>query len=168
MVFNITSSILTALKFELSKLRFNTNCINSIDIDVNNDNKKLDFIFINFLLYIKANTFNKQRLPIQTCRHCGGEYKDYGGYKHKMNILGVNIADVWYDIFPVRNGKNRLYNELSVKLLDRVISFSSNKGDLILDPFGGSGTTYAVAELLDRNWVGIELGDCEVIKNRLL
>ena len=111
---------------------------------------------------------NKQRLPIQTCRHCGGEYKDYGGYKHKMNILGVNIADVWYDIFPVRNGKNRLYNELSVKLLDRVISFSSNKGDLILDPFGGSGTTYAVAELLDRNWVGIELGDCEVIKNRLL
>lgn len=52
-----------------------------------------------------------------------------------MNILGVNIADVWYDIFPVRNGKNRLYNELSVKLLDRVISFSSNKGDLILDPF---------------------------------
>lgn len=51
-----------------------------------------------------------------------------------MNILGVNIADVWYDIFPVRNGKNRLYNEPSVKLLDRVISFSSNKGDLILDP----------------------------------
>ena len=54
-----------------------------------------------------------------------------------MNTLGVNIADVWYDIFPVRNGKNRLYNELSVKLLDRVISFSSNESDLILDPFGG-------------------------------
>ncbi len=85
-----------------------------------------------------------------------------------MNTLGVNIADVWYDIFPVRNGKNRLYNELSVKLLDRVISFSSNEGDLILDPFGGSGTTYAVAELLNRNWIGIELGDCGVIKNRLL
>ena len=47
--------------------------------------------------------------------------------------------------------ENRLYNELSVKLLDRVISFSSNEGDLILDPFGGSGTTYAVAELLNRN-----------------
>ena len=60
----------------------------------------------------------------------------------------------------MRNGKNRLYNELSVKLLDRVISFSSNEGDLILDPFGGSGTTYAVAELLNRNWIGVELGDC--------
>ena len=116
----------------------------------------------------KAKTFNKQRLPIQTCRHCGGEYKDYGGYKYKMNKLGVNIADVWYDIFPVRKGKNRLYNELAVKLLDRVISFSSNEEDLILDPFGGSGTTYAVAELLNRKWIGMELGDCKVIKNRIL
>ena len=96
----------------------------------------------------KPRIFNKQRLPIQTCRHCGGEYKDYGGYKDKMNPLGVNISDVWYDIFPVRKGKNRIYNELSVKLLDRVISFSSNEGDLILDPFGGSGTTFAVAELM--------------------
>lgn len=115
----------------------------------------------------KPRIFNKQRLPIQTCRHCGGEYKDYGGYKDKMNPLGVNISDVWYDIFPVRKGKNRIYNELSVKLLDRVISFSSNEGDLILDPFGGSGTTFAVAELMNRNWIGIELGDCGVIKNRL-
>ena len=85
-----------------------------------------------------------------------------------MNKLGVNIADVWYDIFPVRKGKNRLYNELAVKLLDRVISFSSNEEDLILDPFGGSGTTYAVAELLNRKWIGMELGDCKVIKNRIL
>ena len=114
------------------------------------------------------NMCTKVKIILKASEHCGGEYKDYGGYKYKMNTLGVNIADVWYDIFPVRNGKNRLYNELSVKLLDRVISFSSNEGDLILDPFGGSGTTYAVAELLNRNWIGIELGDCGVIKNRLL
>lgn len=115
----------------------------------------------------KAKTFNKQRLPIQTCRHCGGEFKDYGGYKNKMNKAGVNIADVWYDIYPVRNGKNRPYNELSVKLLDRIVSFSSNENELILDPFGGSGTTYAVAELLGRRWIGIELGNCELIENRI-
>ena len=36
-----------------------------------------------------------------------------------------------------------------------------------MDPFGGSGTTYAVAELLNRRWIGIELGDCDVIKKRL-
>lgn len=115
----------------------------------------------------KANTFHKQRLPIQTCRHCGGELKDYGGYKNKMNPCGVNISDVWYDIYPVRKNKNRPYNELSVKLLERIISCSSNKEDIILDPFGGSGTTYAVAELLERRWIGIELGNCDYIRNRL-
>ena len=169
-IYNIPKWCIYYAEYLSSKLCFQ----NWIAIDMKNSFPVKDkytpshYGLLYFTKGIKANTFNKQRLPIQTCRHCGGEYKDYGGYKHKMNILGVNIADVWYDIFPVRNGKNRLYNELSVKLLDRVISFSSNKGDLILDPFGGSGTTYAVAELLDRNWVGIELGDCEVIKNRLL
>ena len=54
-----------------------------------------------------------------------------------------------------------------MKLLDRIISFSSNEGDVILDPFGGSGTTYAVAELLNRRWIGMELGDCDVIINRM-
>lgn len=123
------------------------------------------------LYYVKEGNeycFNKQRLPIQTCRHCGGEIKDYGGYKKKMSVNGVNIADVWYDIYPVRTNKNRKYNELSMTLLDRVISFSSRENDIVLDPFGGSGTTYAVAQLLNRKWIGIEIGDCELIKKRLI
>ena len=123
------------------------------------------------LYYIKEGSeiyFDKQRLPIQTCRHCGGEVKDYGGYKNKMNVNGVNIADVWYDIYPVRTNKNRKYNELSLTLLDRIISFSSKENDVVLDPFGGSGTTYAVSQLLKRRWIGIEIGDCELIKNRLI
>ena len=85
-----------------------------------------------------------------------------------MSVNGVNIADVWYDIYPVRTNKNRKYNELSMTLLDRVISFSSRENDIVLDPFGGSGTTYAVAQLLNRKWIGIEIGDCELIKKRLI
>jgi site-specific DNA-methyltransferase (adenine-specific) len=121
------------------------------------------------LYYIKGekpNTFNNPRIPLQTCRHCGGELKDYGGYKDKMNPNGVNVSDVWYDIYPVRHAKNRKYNELSVKLLDRIICMSSNEGDFIVDPFGGSGTTYAVAEILKRQWIGSEIGDCKVIEDR--
>ena len=117
----------------------------------------------------KPNTFNNQRVPLQTCRHCGGEIKDYGGYKGKMNPKGVNLSDVWADIYPVRHKttKNRKYNELPVKLLDRIIMMASNEGDTILDPFGGSGTTYAVAQLRGRKWIGCELGDCTVIASRL-
>lgn len=118
----------------------------------------------------KATTFNNQRIPLQVCRHCGGELKDYGGYKNKMNPLGVNVSDVWTDIYPVchKSDKNRNYNELSVKLLNRIISMASNEGDVVFDPFGGSGTTYAVAQLLNRKWIGCELGDCEIIKQRLI
>ena len=84
--------------------------------------------------------------------------------------LGINVSDVWSDIYTVRhkNNKNRKYNELSIKLLDRIISMGTNEGDLVFDPFGGSGTTYAVAQMLKRKWIGTELGDCDIIKNRLL
>lgn len=90
-------------------------------------------------------------------------------YKAKMNPLGVNVSDVWSDIYPVRhkNSKNRKYNELSVKLLDRIISMSTNEGDTVFDPFGGSGTTFAVAQMLKRRWIGCELGDCNAIVKRL-
>lgn len=123
-----------------------------------------------FVKGTKASTFNNQRVPMQVCKHCGGELKDYGGYKAKMNPSGINVSDVWSDIYPVRHksSKNRKYNELSVKFLDRIISMSTNQGDVVFDPFGGSGTTFAVAQMLKRNWIGIELGDCEVIKQRLL
>lgn len=125
---------------------------------------------VNYVKGVKPNTFNNQRIPAATCRHCGGEQADYGGYKSKMNPKGINVSDVWSDIYPVRHktDKNRKYNELSIKLLDRIICMASNPGDLVLDPFGGSGTTYAVAELLGRRWIGSELGDCDIIKQRIL
>lgn len=117
----------------------------------------------------KATTFNEQRLPLEICRKCGGDIRDYGGYKDKLNPLGINLTDVWYDIPPVRHSKykTRDSNELSMKLLERIISLASNEGDLVFDPFGGSGTTYAVSEIMKRNWIGIELGSVDLINNRL-
>jgi site-specific DNA-methyltransferase (adenine-specific) len=76
-----------------------------------------------------------------------------------MNPHGVNLADVWDDIPPVRHSKykRREANELSLKLLDRVIAMASDPGSVVFDPFGGSGTTFVAAEVLQRRWVGIEL-----------
>lgn len=125
------------------------------------------------LLYLtkgKPRTFRRIRTPIETCRHCGGEIKDYGGHRKAMNPNGVNLTDVWNDIPPVRHwkfkSKKRKANQLSTKLLYRVIHLSTKKGDIILDPFGGSGTTYYVAERERRNWIGIELESCDVIIER--
>lgn len=122
------------------------------------------------LYYIKGSKpgiFHPDRLPIACCRHCGGELKDYGGYKSKMNPAGVNISDVWTDIPPVRHAKykKRAANALSLKLMDRIISMSTDPGSLVLDPFGGSGTTYVAAELTGRRWIGSEL-ECSAIIER--
>ena len=118
----------------------------------------------------KPKTFGKVRTPIEMCRHCKGEIRDYGGHRGAMNPNGVNLTDVWTDIPPVRHwkfkSKKRSANQLSTKLLERVVHVSTKPGELILDPFGGSGTTCAVAESLGRCWIGSELESCEVILER--
>ena len=117
----------------------------------------------------KPNTFKADRMAMQTCPKCFHEIKDYGGYKNKMNPKGINLTDVWLDIPPVRHSKykTRDANELSIKLLDRIIEMSSNEGDLIFDPFGGAGTTYTVAELKNRKWIGCEIGPTKGIIERI-
>lgn len=126
------------------------------------------------LLYFtkgKPKTFRKIRTPIERCRHCGGELKDYGGHRNAMNPKGVNLTDVWNDIPPVRHWKfksrKRTANQLSTKLLYRVIQLSTKEHDIVLDPFGGSGTTYDICERTNRHWIGIELESCDVIIERL-
>jgi len=42
------------------------------------------------------------------------------------------------------------------KLLERIISMASDEGDIVLDPFVGGGTTVAVADKLNRKWIGID------------
>ena len=88
-----------------------------------------------------------------------------------MNPKGVNLTDVWDDIPPVRHRKfkstNRKANQLSTKLVRRAIELSTNAGDVVLDPFGGSGTTFDVCESIHRHWVGFEIENCDVIEDRL-
>ena len=119
----------------------------------------------------KPKTFRRIRTPIQRCRHCGGEVKDYGGHRDAMNPRGVTLKDVWTDIPPVRHWKfksrDRRANALSTKILDRVIEMSTLPGELVLDPFGGSGTTFAVCEKKGREWVGIEIDFAQEIIDRL-
>ena len=88
-----------------------------------------------------------------------------------MNPNGVNLKDVWTDIPPVRHPKfkssKRSANALSTKILERVIEMTTDPGDLVLDPFGGSGTTFAVCEERHRRWSGIEIEEPDAIIERL-
>jgi site-specific DNA-methyltransferase (adenine-specific) len=126
------------------------------------------------LLYMtkgKPKHFGKLRTPIQTCRHCHGEIKDYGGHRNKMHVEGVNLKDVWTDITPVRHAKYKHHgrkgvNALSTTITDRAVQIATAPGDLVFDPFGGSGTTYISAEQLGRRWIGAEVDYCPEIIDR--
>lgn len=84
----------------------------------------------------------------------------------KMANDEVQMRSDW--LFPICNGGERLKDENGDKvhptqkpeaLLHRVIMSSTKPGDIILDPFFGSGTTGAVAKRLGRNFVGIDRED---------
>lgn len=70
--------------------------------------------------------------------------------------------DTWYyarvaGTFKERQGFHGC--QMPEQLLGRIIRVSSNPGDIVLDPFAGSGTTLAVAKKLGRKWVGCELSE---------
>lgn len=125
------------------------------------------------LLYYTKGTprvFNHLRTPIPTCRHCGGEVKDYGGHRKMLNPEGLNLSDFWEDTSPNRHNKYKTrvgINELKITIPERAILMSTNEGDLVLDPFGGGGSTYEVCQRYSRRWIGIEKYDCEPIERRL-
>ncbi len=80
-------------------------------------------------------------------------------YKRYLNdSKGVKLQDIVVDIAP-ELGKNRLgyKTQKPVPLLERIISASSNEGDVVLDPFCGCGTTLEAAHNLGRRWIGVDI-----------
>ena len=76
------------------------------------------------------------------------------------DLEGVALQDIWTDIPPLSaKARERLGypTQKPLALLERIISASSNPGDVVLDPFCGCGTTVDAAEKLGRKWVGIDV-----------
>ena len=98
----------------------------------------------------KPRVFDRDlvRTPVQKCRHCGKDVKDYGGHKRFLNPKGLNLTDLWDDVPPVRHRKykNRPAKELAPIILERVIKLTTEPGDFVCDPFAGVGITAYVAE----------------------
>ncbi len=71
---------------------------------------------------------------------------------------GVPLQDIWTDINPAA-GKERLgyATQKPVSLLERIIQASTNKGDVVFDPFCGCATTIEAAHHLKRRWIGIDI-----------
>ena len=90
-------------------------------------------------------------------------------YRNKVKNVGgaetsaLAASNIWDDLLS-----NNVHQEGGVSfpkgkkpeaLLERIFSFATNPGDLVLDSFGGSGTTGAVAHKMGRRWIMVELGE---------
>jgi len=99
-----------------------------------------------------------------------------GGRLRLKNYLdelpGVPVQDVWVDLVAIGGSSLERLGYPTQKpeaLLERIISASSNEGDVVLDPFCGCGTTIAASQKLKRQWIGIDITHLAItlIKKRL-
>jgi site-specific DNA-methyltransferase (adenine-specific) len=107
------------------------------------------------------------RCPIETMQKYEEQNKLYytrNGTPRLKQYLeempGVPLTNLWNDIPPINSQASERLGYPTQKpeaLLERIIKASSNKGDVILDAYCGCGTTIAVGERLERNWIGIDI-----------
>lgn len=92
-----------------------------------------------------------------------------------MYFSNVYVRDVWDcdSTKPMISGSSQYLDYPTQKpegLLERIINATTKEGDLVMDFFAGSGTTLAVAEKLNRRWIGVDIGKLSLytIQKRLL
>lgn len=109
-------------------------------------------------------TFNTDSVRIKSVRQKIGD--------KRAHPKGKVPDDVWQVSRVAGTFKERVKNfpcQMPVNILERIIRASSNKDEIVLDPFAGSGTTLFVAKKLGRKYVGIEISQKykKMIDNRL-
>ncbi len=113
------------------------------------------------LYYVKSNDFKFYdiRSLHKRCRKCNYILQDYGGKKNQMHQFGPLLSDVWTDIHRIRHKNRRDEHpcQLPVHLLERLLLMSTDEGDVVFDPFIGTGTTAVAAKRLGRKFIGIDV-----------
>ncbi len=123
----------------------------------------------NIYFYTKSEkyTFNLKKERIYYDKPFFSPQQDKQG-RWYADVLPI---DVWEIPAVINVSKERLGypTQKPEKLLEKIIEASSNKDDIVLDPFCGCGTTLAVAQRLGRKWIGIDVSNtaCKLMKDRL-
>lgn len=126
--------------------------------------KSLQPTHYGILFYVKDSKKTKIyeiRMPHERERRSNYLQKDYGGKKAGLHPFGPLISDVWTDIHRIKHNKYRDEHpcQLPVSLLERLILLTTEEGDIVLDPFVGTGTTAVAAKKLGRKYIGFDLDE---------
>ena len=89
--------------------------------------------------------------------------------KYKFNKVENYPEDVWIINREYWTGKIKTPTKLPIQLVKKILLFSSDEGDIVFDPFLGSGTVAVVAKMLGRYFLGFEIVPeyCEFAKERV-
>jgi len=135
--------------------------------------KQLDFWIINDVVWYKPNAppllSSNRFVPSTELIWVASKNKKYFfNYElaKRMNG-GKQMRNLWK--MPATRHKTKHPTEKPEPLLERIILIGSEKGDTVLDPFMGSGTTGVVAKRFSRNFIGIEINEeyFEIAKERI-
>lgn len=130
----------------------------------------LGFWILNDVIWVKANPmpnfrgtrFTNAHETLIWAKHSKGSGYTFNYWDMKSLNDGVQMRSDW--VIPICSGKERAREsgtrahstQKPLALLYRIITSSTNRGDTILDPFLGSGTTAVAARTLGRRWIGVE------------
>lgn len=130
---------------------------------IRNEYKKVSQENPNKIFYVNSNNKEHYYYRGREMFFLADKYHNCLTEKGFVNGISNLLGDIWLDI-----NTGKLFNEGGVEfrnskkpefLISRILQMSSNPGDYVLDSFLGSGTTCAVAQKMNRHWIGIELGN---------
>ncbi len=123
--------------------------------DILNAIVEAGFITINHLIWkYQFGVFTKRKY-VTSHYHILFVVKDEK--KYKFNKIEHYPEDVWIINREYWHGKVKTPTKLPVELVKKILLFSSDEGDLVFDPFIGSGTVAVVAKMLGRHYLGFEI-----------
>ncbi|MFH0772353.1 MAG: site-specific DNA-methyltransferase [Candidatus Omnitrophota bacterium] len=135
--------------------------------------KKLNLWIINDIIWFKPNAAplmqrNRFAPSTELIWVAGKSKKYFFNYEIAKRLNnGKQMRNLW-EVSAERH-KTPHPTEKPEKLMERIILIGSEEGDVVLDPFMGSGTTGVVAKQLNRNFIGIEIDDnyFKIAKDRI-
>lgn len=111
-----------------------------------------------FILFLTKN--GNYKFNIDKMREVADLKKWWISYPERYNPNGKVPTNIWEFNSPIRgwgNGCQKHFCPFPFQLVERIISLSTDQGDLVLDPFAGSGSVLAIANQMGRNSIGFDI-----------
>lgn len=167
---NFQSEIVWAYKRWSNAKKGLLNCHQIILFYSKTDDFKFNTVYENYSLTTNIDQIFQKRIRDKNGKTKYQENKN-GEYELIEKKKGVPLSDVWEIPYLNPKAKERVGypTQKPVILLERIIKIVTDEGDVVLDPFCGSGTALVAAKLLNRRYIGIDISKdaVELAKKRL-